>query len=63
MNDSEILFYQAADGKIKIAVGLENETVWLSHAHMAGLFSKAKSPAISISKTFSPKASWLMQIW
>ncbi len=43
MNDSEILFCQAADGKIKIDVGLEDETVWLSHAHMAGLFGKAKS--------------------
>jgi hypothetical protein len=30
MNTSEILIYQAADGKIKIDVRLENETVWLT---------------------------------
>lgn len=43
MNDSEILIYQAADGKIKIDVRLEDETVWLTQDHMAGLFGKAKS--------------------
>ena len=43
MNNSEILIYQAADGKIKIDVRLENEKVWLTQDHMAGLFGKAKS--------------------
>jgi hypothetical protein len=43
MNTSEILIYQAADGKIKIDVRLEDETVWLTQDHMAGLFGKAKS--------------------
>jgi len=43
MNDSEILIYQAAAGKIKIDVRLEDETVWLTQDHMAGLFGKAKS--------------------
>jgi hypothetical protein len=43
MNDSEILIYQAADGKIKIDVRLEDETVWLTQDHMAGLFGKAES--------------------
>ena len=43
MNNSEILIYQAADGKIKIDVRLEDETVWLTQDHMAGLFGKAKS--------------------
>ena len=43
MNNSEILIYQAADGKIKIDVRLENEKVWLTQDHMAGLFDKAKS--------------------
>jgi len=42
MNDSEILIYQAADGKIKIDVRLEDETVWLTQDHMAGLFGKSK---------------------
>ena len=29
MNDSELLIYQDSDGKIKIDVRLEDETVWL----------------------------------
>jgi hypothetical protein len=42
MNTSEILIYQAADGKIIIDVRLEDETVWLTQDHMAGLFGKSK---------------------
>ncbi|NTU45188.1 MAG: virulence RhuM family protein [Chlorobiaceae bacterium] len=42
MNNSELLIYQAPDGKIKIDVRLEDETVWLSQAHMAELFCKSK---------------------
>ena len=42
MNDSEFLIYQAADGKITIDVRLEDETVWLTQAHMAELFGKSK---------------------
>ena len=40
--NSELLIYQATDGKIKLDVHLENETVWLSQAHMAELFDKSK---------------------
>jgi len=43
VNTSEILIYQAADGKINIDVRLEDETVWLTQDHMAELFGKAKS--------------------
>lgn len=43
MNDSEILIYQAADGKINIDVRLEDETIWLTQDHMAVLFGKARS--------------------
>jgi len=43
MNTSEILIYQAADGKIKIDVQLLDETVWLTQAHMAELFGKGRS--------------------
>ncbi|MBU6160997.1 MAG: virulence RhuM family protein [Myxococcales bacterium] len=32
------LVYQAEDGRVKIDVRLENETAWLSQAHMAKLF-------------------------
>lgn len=40
---SEILFYQTEDGKIKIDVRLEEETVWLSQAQMSELFQKERS--------------------
>lgn len=43
MNKSEILIYQAADGKIKIDVQLQDETVRLTQAHMAQLFGKGRS--------------------
>ena len=42
MNNSEILIYQNHDGKIKIDVRLEDETVWLSQDYMAQLFGKSK---------------------
>jgi len=42
-NKSEILFYQAEDGKTRLNVRLENETVWLTQDQMAELFEKAKS--------------------
>jgi len=42
MNNSELLIYQAPDGQIKIDVRLEEETVWLTQAHMAELFGKSK---------------------
>ena len=37
-NNSEILIYQNPDGKISLNVRLEDETVWLTQAHMAKLF-------------------------
>ena len=40
--NSEILIYQNPDGKVKIDVRLENETVWLTQAQMAILFGKDK---------------------
>ncbi len=43
MTNSEILIYQAPDGKIKIDVQLQDETVWLTQAHMAELFGKGRS--------------------
>jgi hypothetical protein len=42
MKNSELLIYQTPDGKIKIDVQLENETVWLSQDQMAQLFGKSK---------------------
>lgn len=43
MNIGDILIYQNQDGKIKIDVRLEQETVWLTQDQMAILFGKAKS--------------------
>ncbi|MDT8422065.1 MAG: virulence RhuM family protein [Desulfuromonadales bacterium] len=42
MNHSEILIYQDQQGKIRIDVRLEDETVWLTQEHMAQLFGKSK---------------------
>jgi len=35
---SELLIYQTEDGKTRLQVRLENETVWLTQADMAQLF-------------------------
>ncbi|SDA94221.1 hypothetical protein SAMN03080617_03869 [Algoriphagus alkaliphilus] len=40
--NSDILIYQIHDGNIKIDVRLEEETVWLTQAHMGALFGKDK---------------------
>jgi hypothetical protein len=40
---SDLLIYQNKEGKIKVDVRLEEETVWLTQAQMAQLFGKAKS--------------------
>ncbi len=39
---SELLFYSSDDGKSKIEVRLENETVWLSQMQMVELFQTTK---------------------
>lgn len=40
---SEFLLYQSEDGKIKINVRLEDNTVWLTQADMVELFQSSKS--------------------
>lgn len=42
-NKGDIIIYQTGDGKNKIDVKLENETVWLTQDQMAILFNKSKS--------------------
>ena len=42
-NNDNMLIYQSADGKIKIDVRFEKETVWLSLDQMAALFGREKS--------------------
>ena len=41
-SDSQLLLYQTPEGQIKIDVHLEDETVWLTQAHMGELFVKSK---------------------
>ena len=42
-NNSEIIIYQTEDGKTKIQVRLEDNTVWLTQADMVELFQSSKS--------------------
>ena len=39
---SEIIFYQTEDGRVKLDVRLDNETVWLTQQMMADLFQTSK---------------------
>lgn len=41
--NSQILIYQSEDGKIKLDVELQQETVWLNQEQMGLLFGKARS--------------------
>ena len=40
---NDIIIYQTQDGKTKIDVKIENETVWLTQAQMVELFQSSKS--------------------
>ena len=42
-NETEFLLYQTDDGKTKIDVKVEGETVWLTQAQMSELFQRDKS--------------------
>jgi hypothetical protein len=42
-SESNILIYQTEDGRTKLEVRLENETVWISIDQMAELFQKSRS--------------------
>ena len=42
-NNDNMLIYQSVDGKIKIDVRFEKETVWLTQAQMCGLFGRERS--------------------
>jgi toxin-antitoxin system, toxin component, fic family len=43
VNNDNMLIYQSADGKIKIDVRFEKETVWLTQAQMCVLFGRERS--------------------
>lgn len=42
MENSEIIIYQSEDGKTKVEVRLEGETVWLTQGQMVDLFQTTK---------------------
>jgi len=42
-DNTEIIIYQTDDGRTKINVRMENETVWLTQADMAELFGRDRS--------------------
>ena len=41
--DSEIILYQTEEGKTKLEVRLDNETVWLTQQQMSELFQRERS--------------------
>jgi hypothetical protein len=41
-SNNEIIIYQTQDGKTKIDVNIDNETVWLTQAQMVDLFQTTK---------------------
>jgi hypothetical protein len=43
MNTGEILIYQDEEGKIKVDVRVEEETVWLTQGQIQKLFQKSKA--------------------
>ncbi len=44
----QFLVYEAEDGRVKIDVRLENETVWLTQKLMADLFQTTKQNIVNI---------------
>lgn len=42
-NPTSMIIYQTEDGKTKIDVHLEDETVWLTQAEMVELFQSSKA--------------------
>lgn len=42
-NKSELIIYESEDGKVRLDVNLENETVWLTINQLAKLFNRDKS--------------------
>jgi hypothetical protein len=52
--ESEIIIYQTDDGKTRIEVRMENETVWLTQAQMVELFQTTKQNiSLHISNVFA----------
>jgi hypothetical protein len=55
-NNSQIIIYQTEDGRTKLEVRLENETVWLTQKMMAELFQTTKQNiSLHIQKIYEEK--------
>lgn len=54
----EIILYQTADGRTKIDVKLENETVWLTQAQIAALMAQTCRQYQNTSQTFTNRENW-----
>ena len=53
---SEIVLYQSEDGRTRLEVKLENETVWLTQGQMAELFQTTKqNVSLHIQNVFMEK--------
>ncbi|MFZ3170489.1 MAG: hypothetical protein WA118_00650 [Carboxydocellales bacterium] len=53
-NNTEILIYQTEDGRTKVDVRVEDETVWLTQAQMVELFQTSKQNiSLHIKNVFS----------
>gem|GEM_PF-5185714 len=53
--NNDLLIYQTEDGKIKIGVRLENETVWMTQKAIAELYQKSINTIKEHIKKFMPK--------
>lgn len=42
-SQKQLMVYKSSDGKLKLEVPLENETLWLAQQQIADLFSKDKA--------------------
>ena len=42
-NDTKMIIYQSSDGKVKIDVRMQGETLWLSQIQIAELFGRERS--------------------
>ena len=56
---SEIIIYQTDDGKTKIDVKFEDETVWLTQAQLCELYQTSKSNISEHIKHILKKKNWM----
>ena len=55
---SQILLYQSEDGRTKLDVRLENQTLWLNQKQLTELFGKPRGPSASTSSTSLRTGNW-----